>query len=243
MLFNTFTFAVFFILVYSVYWLNKDSYKRQNVILFAASYIFYGWWDARFLILLIMSTFLDYTASILIDRKKLILEQKIKSYGFLLLAVFLFVALQRVGMNLHWPYLTKVDNAPNPLFGWWILWATAGFLALFEFIQKLLEGKQHLAQRKVYLVWSIVLNLSILCVFKYFNFFAENFIALWSSVFGYEPTELTFKIVLPVGVSFFIFQTISHTFDVYRKKIPATDSLIELGTYIAFFPQLVAGPI
>lgn len=194
------------------------------------------------MVLLILSTFLDFTTSILIDRKKLTFNEKVRSYGFLLTAVFLFVALQKFNVNIHWPFLEASDSAPK-LFGWWILSATVGFLCLFEIIQKLLEHHQRISPAKFYLVWSIALNLGILCVFKYFNFFTENFIALWSWAFGYAPTEMTFKIALPVGISFFIFQTISHTFDVYRKKIPANNSLVELGTYIAFFPQLVAGPI
>ena len=243
MLFNTFTFAVFFAIVCSIYWLNKNNYKRQNIILFVSSYIFYGWWDARFLILLVVSTFLDYTASILIDHKKLTFEKKTKSYAFLLAAVLLFVGLQKIDFSTHWPFLIKPDKAPDALFGWWLLAASAGFLAIFEFIQTLSRRYRQFAWDKFYLIWSVALNLAILCVFKYFNFFADNFIALWSWIFGTAPTEITLKIVLPVGVSFFIFQTISHTVDVYRKKIPATFSLIELATYIAFFPQLVAGPI
>jgi alginate O-acetyltransferase complex protein AlgI len=242
-LFNTFTFAVFFTLVCSIYWLNKNSYKRQNIILFAASYIFYGWWDARFLTLLVLSTFLDYTASILIDRKKLDFDEKAKSYAFLLAAVFLFVGLQQTDFSSHWPFLVKPQKAPDALFGWWLCAATAGFLVIFEFIQKLSLRYPQVAWDKFYLAWSVALNLVILGVFKYFNFFADSFIALWSWVFAAPPTEMTFRIVLPVGVSFFIFQTISHTVDVYRKKITADFSLVELATYVAFFPQLVAGPI
>lgn len=243
MLFNTFTFAVFFVLVYCIYWLYKDRYEIQNYILFTASYIFYGWWDPRFLILLILSTFLDFTASILIEKKILTSRQKAKSYGFLLLSMFLFVLFQKFDFQIYWPFIQKVNGESDQLFGWWVLWSSVGFIAIFELLQNLLVKQKKISQPKFYLVWSITLNLTILCIFKYFNFFTDNFIALWSAVFGYEPTELTLKIALPVGISFFIFQTISHTFDVYRKKIPATDSLLELGTYIAFFPQLVAGPI
>lgn len=243
MLFNTFTFAIFFLIVYYIYWLNKNNFKVQNLILFISSYIFYGWWDFRFLVLLILASFLDYTSSILIYRGELSFSNKLKSYGFLIGAVFLLVFLQKNKINLHYPFLSKISANDNSIFGWWLLIATLGFIILFEFIQKILTRYQYFSPKKFWLIWSVSLNLLILGFFKYFNFFIDNFIELWSWLFKYHPSDITLRIILPVGISFFIFQTISHTVDVYRKKIPATDSLIELFTFVAFFPQLVAGPI
>ena len=243
MLFNSFTFAVFFTIVYWTYWLNKRSYKRQNFILFGASYIFYGWWDARFLFLLVIATFIDYTATLLIDQKRLAFNQKLKAYSFLIGAAFLFVFIQKLKFQLPWPIVSGFRDAQSSFSGWWVLFATFIFLGIFEILQKVIISFKFFDYRKFYLFWAVSLNLSILCIFKYLNFFRENFINLWSWLFGYVPTELTLNIVLPVGVSFFIFQTISHTVDVYRKKIQATQSLLEVITFIAFFPQLVAGPI
>lgn len=243
MLFNTLTFAVFFAVVYSVYWLNKRSYRRQNLILFVASYTFYGWWDYRFLFLLVISTFLDYTSSIIIDRSRLSTGEKAKSYGYLLLAAILLVAFQRIEIVAQAPFLSIKEAKPDAFAGPWIIPAMIGFLGFFEVIQKLLQRVSREVQRKFFLVWSISLNLVILCIFKYLEFFAKSFVELWAWLFGYTPPAITLNIVLPVGVSFFVFQTISHTVDVYWKKIPATPSLLELSTYIAFFPQLVAGPI
>ena len=243
MLFNTLTFAVFFAIVYSAYWLNKRNYRRQNLILFVASYTFYGWWDFRFLFLLVISTFLDYTSSIIIDRSRLSTGEKAKAYGYLLLAAVLLVVFQRIEIGIQAPFITLIDARPDAFAGPWILPVVIGFLALFEVIQQLLQDARREVQQKFFLAWSISLNLAILCIFKYLGFFVENFVELWSWLFGYTPPAITLNIVLPVGVSFFVFQTISHTVDVYWEKIPATSSLLELSTYIAFFPQLVAGPI
>jgi len=243
MLFNSFTFAVFFVFVYSVYWLNKRSYKRQNFILFAASYIFYGWWDARFLLLLIIATFLDYTGTILIDRNKLSTKQKAKSYAFLMTAVVIFVVGQHIDISSDFPFISSTIEKNHTIFGWWLIPATLSFLVVFEIIQKCVLLFPKINTAKFYLIWSVGLNISLLGIFKYFNFFSENFISLWTWLFGYRPTEITLYVVLPVGISFYIFQTISHIVDVYRKKIPSTSSLLELATYVAFFPQLVAGPI
>jgi len=122
--------------------------------------------------------------------------------------------------------------------------ATLIFLGIFEMLQYVVsKSKTFSHKRKFYLVWAVGINLTILCIFKYLNFFSENFQQMWSWFFGYQPTWLTLNIVLPVGISFFIFQTISHTVDVYRNEIQSTSSLLEVGTFIAFFPQLVAGPI
>lgn len=243
MLFNSYTFVIFFLIVYCLYWTIKEYYQKQNLLLFIASYVFYGWWDSRFLILLVFSTFIDYTSSIIIDKKSLTIEEKLKSYSFLLIAAILFVNSQQFGISLSFPFLIANEVVTYFYYTWRFVAIVVLFLVVFELIQWLCNRNVFGSKERFFLIWSIVLNLSILSIFKYFNFFAETFIELWSKIFGTLPTEFTFKIVLPVGISFFIFQTISHTFDVYRKKIVSTDSIIELGTYISFFPQLVAGPI
>jgi D-alanyl-lipoteichoic acid acyltransferase DltB (MBOAT superfamily) len=96
--------------------------------------------------------------------------------------------------------------------------------------------------RKLFLILSVAVNLCILGVFKYFNFFASNLTSLLQSVFDITPNALTLNIILPVGISFYTFKTISYSVDVYRGNINAR-SLSEVAAYIAFFPQLLAGPI
>jgi D-alanyl-lipoteichoic acid acyltransferase DltB (MBOAT superfamily) len=134
------------------------------------SYVFYGWWDYRFLSLLLISTFIDYF----------------------------------VGIGLG-----KTDN------------------------QK---------QRKLLLALSIVCNLGLLGFFKYFNFFVDNVEAVFT--FLGRPIELgTLRVILPVGISFYTFQTMSYSIDVYRRAMSPTKDFIAFASYVTFFPQLVAGPI
>lgn len=170
MLFNSIDFAIFLPIVFAIYWLLKKSIGAQNIFLLIASYIFYGWWDPRFLILIALSSLIDYSISIQLD---------------------------------------KTENAK---------------------------------QRKLLLTASLVSNLGILAFFKYFNFFLDNFQAAFT-FFGGEINASRLNIVLPVGISFYTFQTLSYTIDVYRKKLPASKNIIAFLSFVSFFPQLVAGPI
>ena len=96
--------------------------------------------------------------------------------------------------------------------------------------------------RKKYLLISIAFNLSLLAVFKYCNFFIENFVDFFN-LFGIHPSITAFNIVLPVGISFYTFQTLSYTIDIYRGKLKPIDDFIGFSVFVSFFPQLVAGPI
>ncbi len=96
--------------------------------------------------------------------------------------------------------------------------------------------------RKRYLLISVVANLGILGVFKYFNFFAESLATLLGGM-GFHPNLPILRVVLPVGISFYTFQTMSYTIDIYRRRMPATLNFVDFALYVSFFPQLVAGPI
>lgn len=169
MVFNSTTFAVFFGLFYVLYWFAVPA-TRRNLALLAGSYVFYGWWDWRFLGLIVLSTAVDFSLGRAIDR-------------------------------------SDDDRLRRRL-----LWA------------------------------SVAVNLGVLGLFKYANFFVQSAIDAAASV-GVELSAPTLNVLLPVGISFYTFQTLSYTFDVYRRRISATDNLITFATYVAFFPQLVAGPI
>ncbi len=171
MFFNSIDFAIFFPVVFVLYWFvaNKNL-KLQNLLLLIASYIFYGWWDWRFLSLLFFSTFVDY-----------------------------FVGL-------------KLNIQENPL------------------------------KRKLLLTVSIVSNLGLLGFFKYYNFFLDNFVEAFT-FFGGEISARSLNVILPVGISFYTFQTLSYAIDIYRRKLTATNDFIAFATFVTFFPQLVAGPI
>lgn len=152
------------ILYYSV------RHRAQNIILLFASYIFYGWWDWRFLTLIALSSVIDYF----------------------------------IGRAIH--------NSSN-------------------------EKK-----RKLLVTASLCSNLSILGFFKYFNFFADSFTDLFNTI-GFSADWVTLNIILPVGISFYTFQTLSYTIDIYRKKLTPEKRFLDFALFVSFFPQLVAGPI
>lgn len=171
MLFNSLDFAVFLPLVFFLYWkIANGNLRWQNIIVVLSSLIFYGWWDWRFLSLLLFSMLLDYTLGILIDKQE---EQK---------------------------------------------------------------------KRKRLLAISLLINLGFLASFKYFNFFLDNFQAAFS-FFGMKIPSTSLHIILPVGISFYTFQTLSYTIDIYYKKLKSTKDFIAFAAFVSFFPQLVAGPI
>lgn len=171
MLFNSIDFAIFLPVVFIVYWfIFNRSLKLQNTLIVFASYVFYGWWDWRFLSLIFFSTVIDYVISIAIVNT----ETQIK--------------------------------------------------------------------RKTLLLISIFVNLGLLGFFKYYNFFVENFISAFH-FFGFEFNAGSLNIILPVGISFYTFQTLSYTIDVYKRKFVPTTDFIAFAAFVSFFPQLVAGPI
>ena len=171
MIFNSIDFAIFLPIVFLLYWfVTNKNLKLQNFLIVAASYFFYGWWDWRFLSLILFSTIVDFT----------------------------------VGQKLR--------NEENQI------------------------------KRKALLWISILVNLGFLGFFKYYNFFLDNFISAFS-FFGQEIQGNSLNIILPVGISFYTFQTMSYTIDVYKRKLVPTKDFIAFSAFVSFFPQLVAGPI
>lgn len=140
------------------------------MLIVVASYVFYGWWDWRFLSLIVFSTITDYTIGLL------------------------------------------------------------------------LRSEENQLRRKIFLSASVLVNLGLLGFFKYYNFFLDNFIAAFS-FFDQEIQGNSLNIILPVGISFYTFQTMSYTIDVYHRKLEPTKDLIAFSAFVSFFPQLVAGPI
>ncbi len=168
MLFNSFEFWAFFAIVLAGLYLLPR--RGVNIFLLLASYVFYAAWDARFLVLLFISTVVDYI----------------------------------VGLRLH--------------------------------------GSDDPRARKLWLLLSLATNLGILAFFKYVGFFAESLQALLEPS-GVRMAPWAMEVILPVGISFYTFQTLSYTIDIYRRQLAPTRNIIDFGLYVAFFPQLVAGPI
>lgn len=171
MLFNSIDFAIFLPIVFMLYWLlAKYPLRAQNILLVIVSYIFYGWWDWRFLSLILFSTIVDYGIGIYLNR--------------------------------------TVDKT-----------------------------------KRKYLLWtSIGVNIGLLMFFKYFNFFVDNFVTAFT-FFGAEMNPISLNIILPVGISFYTFQTLSYTIDIYKRDLEPTNDFIQFAAFVSFFPQLVAGPI
>lgn len=171
MLFNSIDFAIFLPVVFVLYWfvINRNL-KLQNLLIVAASYLFYGWWDWRFLLLILFSTVVDYL----------------------------------IGLGL--------------------------------------KREKNQTKRKVLLWLSILVNLGFLGFFKYYNFFLENFVSAFSFL-GTQLSASSLDIILPVGISFYTFQTLSYSIDVYKQRLEPTSDFIAFSAFVSFFPQLVAGPI
>lgn len=171
MLFNSLTYFIFLTIIFLLYWYPlRNNRIGQNVLLLVASYVFYGWWDWRFLSLMLISSAIDYFA----------------------------------GIRMH-----EANNTKN---------------------------------RKLYLWISLISNLGLLGLFKYFNFFIESFTSLSLSL-GFPVHASTINIILPVGISFYTFQTMSYSIDIFRRQLTPVKDPIAFFAFVSFFPQLVAGPI
>lgn len=168
MIFNSVEFLLFLPIVFLCYWFLFRKLQWQNLFIVCASFLFYGWWDWKYLFLISFTAISSYLSGILIVR---------------------------------YHHLAKLTVAVNT-----------------------------------------IINLSILCIYKYFNFFVENLISALSLI-GISASPHTLNLILPVGISFYTFQALSYSIDVYKQKLQPTHNIIEFFAFISFFPQLVAGPI
>lgn len=168
MLYTNLEFGFFFLAFFLLYWSIHNHIKGQNLLILAASYFFYGWWDWRFLSLIVVSSLTDFLIGIQLD-----------------------------------------------------------------------QGGKH---KKKWLYISLFVNLGLLGVFKYYNFFVDSFIDLFA-LFDYQLPARTLEVILPIGISFYTFQTLSYSIDVYRGKVQHTRDVVAFLAFVSFFPQLIAGPI
>lgn len=242
MLFNSIEFVVFLLITYGLYRLLP--FRPQNILLLVASYVFYAWWDIRFLFLILISTVVDFCCALLMDTGTLSLAKRRLVSGFLTLAAFLCVTLQwkesvqfgAAGVAVEWSRLFSSGG------GWGVLLATIAAVAIGNALYPKLTTLEPATRRKTLLWISIVTNLVILGFFKYFNFFADSFAAVLRTI-GFQPSALSLNLLLPIGISFYTFRTMSYVIDVYRSKIPAEQEFSVYALFLSFFPSLVAGPI
>lgn len=214
MLFNSFTFLIFLPVVFLLYWfVFQKNLKVQNAFLLLSSYVFYAWWDWRFLGLIIASSAVDYWCGIrmsTVDRPPSTSDSASQNKKESEVGV--------PNIDRTTKQLSTVDSG------------------LLTKISSWLSG------RKKFLTISLAFNLGMLGFFKYFNFFIDS-AADFISILGFQPHISTLNLILPVGISFYTFQTLSYTIDVYRGNLKPTKDPIAFFTFVAFFPQLVAGPI
>jgi alginate O-acetyltransferase complex protein AlgI len=171
MLFNSIEFGIFSLIVFLLYWfiINRNL-RLQNVLLLIASYFFYGWWNWRFLFLLLSISLFNYFIGIRVDK-----------------------------------------DIPE-------------------------------RRRKTWMIIGLIVNIGTLCVFKYYNFFVDSFIDLISLI-GYNLPKSSVRIILPLGISFYLFLSISYIIDIYKKNLSADKNIIEVLLTLGFFPIILAGPI
>lgn len=244
MLFNSIEFIFFLIIVYLCYRLL--TFQQQNLLLLIASYIFYGWWDVRFLFLIVLSTVIDFCAGLMID-KGFISQKNRYLISFYLIASSLFF------LTLKWQYFTiDINNRnldvdwfnfiPQDVSSWTVFLLTLGLTLIGNYLYFPLVKLSKNKKEKIFLAVSICANLGLLGVFKYFNFFIGSMESIFQGL-GWQQEFPSLSIVLPVGISFYTFQTMSYTIDVYRKELKATDHFFDFALFVSYFPQLVAGPI
>ncbi len=221
------------VVVMVLYRTLRREHRWQNGMILVASYFFYGWWDERLLTLIVFSTVVDYLCAAMIDKGRTTRTQRRVPSIFLIAALVGFSTIRwREG---HW--------WPDSATGWLPLVGGVIFVLAIALAHERVAKFDAERKRKLFVTVSVMTNLGILGVFKYYNFFAGSLDAMLSSTFGIDASEWALDIVLPVGISFYTFQTMSYTIDVYRKKMRAAESFLDFATYVAFFPQLVAGPI
>ena len=233
MIFNSFEFFIFLPIVYLLY--LRGGLRFQNRVLLLASYIFYGWWDARFLYLIAFSTAVDYCAGLVMTRGTLKKNELTSSFVFLLLAAVICLGVggytERGGGEFAWQ-----------LMGYGVVVALA-LIGFMVFVAKFTSRFTDENRARLVLIVSLVSNLGLLGVFKYYDFFVSSAVAAIHSL-GFTDVNLTtLNILLPVGISFYTFQTLSYSIDIYRKKIEPCHCFWDFALFVSYFPQLVAGPI
>jgi alginate O-acetyltransferase complex protein AlgI len=240
MLFNSPEFIAFFLLVYCLY--LALPFRLQNYMLLVSSYVFYGWWDTRFLFLVALSTTIDFWVGLMIANGRLQFREWLVAAFFLLLSAVGFLGLDWAALfplGVDYPDLGKLLS--GPMIGWSIAGSVA-FLAFISAVFFVLERLDEPKRRICCLMVSLTTQLGLLAVFKYFNFFVESLSVAMNSL-GIQSSLLHLNIVLPVGISFYTFQSLSYTIDIYRRQLKPTDRFSDFALFVAYFPQLQAGPI
>jgi alginate O-acetyltransferase complex protein AlgI len=242
MIFTEFRFLFFFVIVFCAYWALAQ-HKHRKFWLLICSYIFYGAWDWRFLSLMLISTVIDYIVGLMLVRptEEDILDASTQTSPPHTQSTLPKVAEVAESQNQQPEiYQNHVSANPEKLLGWqsW-LWKIWSWSAWWDSICAKPLKPQH---RQQWLMVSLLGNLGILGFFKYYNFFVDsgsNFLTFLGLPFSVSSLQ----IILPVGISFYTFQTLSYSLDINRGKLKPIENFWDFALFVSFFPQLVAGPI
>ena len=252
--FDSSSFACFAIIVGFLFLIFSRFHSSvyQNSTLLAASYFFYGSWDYRFLFLIIFSTALDYSCGMGIAgerisiRRSLFFTLTLVCSACLLCSPFDYSAfyqslLPAEAFTGGWISISNLNsNSPSHVD---LMFAASLCVSILLGAFQQVGGKLSSdGRRRFFLALSICGNLGILGVFKYFDFFVGSLATALNAV-GIAVPEWHLGIIVPVGISFYTFQTLSYTIDIYRGDLKPTHSLLNFALFVAYFPQLVAGPI
>ncbi len=223
MLFNSWVFAAFFVIFMPVYLLVRRHVGLRNLWILLASYFFYGWWNPRFVVLLAILAAVDYLAALGVAGRPVLNVDRLKGAAFTMAVAV--GSMFFVGRDALW--LVEVVGV---------------FVALLLAAAWYIEHASVANRRRLWLYLSVFANMGALAYFKYCNFFIHSAQSALASL-GWHMDDVTLHVILPIGLSFHVFQGLSRTVDCYRGAIKPEGSLTTVAAYLAFFPQLVAGPI
>ncbi|MFO1020560.1 MAG: MBOAT family O-acyltransferase [Planctomycetales bacterium] len=243
--YNSGIFWALFLVVMIPYWFL--SHKGQNRLLLVVSYIFYGFWDYRFLFLILFSTYIDFIGGLGVAGVRYPWRKMIPLTAFVCLSSLLLCT--GIRYDLLWEYLRTsdfghVDAAFRSVQDHLAIPAVVTLVGIgYVLLQPWLFSRSENFRRKGYLIISLAANLGILGYFKYCDFFIVSFRDTMQ-ILGLGTWSLnTLGILLPAGISFYTFQSMSYCIDIYRREADPTDDFMDFALFVCFFPHLVAGPI
>ena len=243
--YNSWTFWLLFIAVIIPYW--RLSHKRQNHLLLGASYLFYGFWDYRFLFLVLISTYIDFIGGLGVAGVQLSRQRLTR------LSLFVIASCGLLSTGIRYPELWAALQTgdghgiaaalPKSLSDYYIFLGTTVLTLTYQATLPWLYSRPEELRRKLFVWISMVANLAILGFFKYCDFFIDSLRGVLETVGLGHWGGSALGILLPAGISFYTFQAMSYTIDIYRREAEPTDDFCDFALFVCFFPHLVAGPI
>jgi len=243
--YNSFTFWALFAAVMAPYWFLN--HKQQNRLLLVASYVFYGFWDYRFLFLVLISTYIDFIGGLGVAGVRVSLSKMLRLSALLVGSALLLcseIDYPQLIVGLYRAeFTTALSTIPRNWTAYIVPAVTLVVSLAYTAFQPWLFARREQTRRVAYLVISLTANLGILAYFKYCDFFITSFRDFVSTIGWGNVNLLPLGILLPAGISFYTFQSMSYAIDIYRREAEPTEDFMDFALFVCFFPHLVAGPI